>query len=130
MMTSVPQFTDIEDKVAGPLTWKQIGWMIGMGAVLFLLYASLPRQFFYVAAVPVFLLFMALAFYKPQGIPLIRFLFYSVGFLFRPKVIVWERPQARSIARPVEAPKPEIQAEHTKLDLNKAHDIATMIDKF
>jgi hypothetical protein len=46
MMTSVPQFIDVEDKVAGPFSWRQLGWMVGMGAVLFLLYTVLSSGMF------------------------------------------------------------------------------------
>lgn len=92
MMTSIPQFIDVEDKVAGPLTWKQLGWMIAMGVTLFLLYTFVSGMFFYLLAVPVVLLFVALAFFRPNGMAFPQFLFYSVTFLFRPKVSVWERP--------------------------------------
>ncbi len=91
-MTSVPQFIDVEDKVAGPLTWKQLGWMIAMGAVLFVLYTIFNGIFFFLIAVPVVLLFVALAFFRPNGMAFPQFIFYSVTFLFRPKVSVWERP--------------------------------------
>lgn len=91
-MTSVPQFIDVEDKVAGPLTWKQLGWMIAMGAVLFVLYTMFRGILFYLIAVPVVMLFVALAFFRPNGMAFPQFLFYSVTFLFRPKVSVWERP--------------------------------------
>lgn len=96
MMTSVPQFIDVEDKVAGPLTWKQLGWMIALGTVLFLLYTIFSGIFFYLIAVPVVILFVALAFFRPNGMAFPQFLFYSLTFLFRPKVSVWERPIHRA----------------------------------
>ncbi len=101
MMTSVPQFIDIEDKVAGPLTWKQLGWMVAMGATLFLLYTIFSGIAFYLAAVPVVVLFVALGFFRPNGMAFPQFLFYSVIFVFRPKISVWERP-ARQKAPQVE----------------------------
>jgi PrgI family protein len=114
MMTSVPQFIDVEDKVAGPFSWRQLGWMLGMGAVLFLLYTVLSRGFFFVAAVPVIMFFVALAFYRPHGMTLPRFIFYTLLFLFRPKTIVWERPVVDSLPRraaledlPPSTPEPE-----------------------
>ena len=91
MLFGVPQYIDIEDKIAGPLTGKQLLWMFGMGAVLLILWNSLEAGAFYAAALPVAGLFCALAFYKPYGQPMIKFLIYSVLFLFRPKVYVWRR---------------------------------------
>lgn len=112
MMTSVPQFIDVEDKVAGPLTWKQLGWMIAMGVCVFLLYTIFSGVLFYMVAVPTILFFVALAFLRPNGIAFPQFLFYSVTFLFRPKVSVWERPVHRAISQSkpvVETDKGEIK---------------------
>lgn len=111
MMFSVPQFIDVEDKIAGPLTWRQLLWMIGMMITLLVLYNTIGTTGFFVIGIPLILLFVALAFYRPQGVPLIVFLFHGFSFLFRPKIAVWERPTARvrqvpvETARVVEAPK-------------------------
>ena len=93
MHYNVPQFIDVEDKVAGPLTAKQLLWMFGMGATLMMLWGLLDRTAFFLSAVPVAALFVALAFYKPHGRPLISFVFYGILFLFRPKMYVWKREE-------------------------------------
>lgn len=93
MHYNVPQFIDVEDKVAGPLTAKQLLWMFGMGATLMVLWGILDRAAFFLSAIPVASLFVALAFYKPHGQPLITFVFYGVLFLFRPKMYVWKREE-------------------------------------
>ena len=98
-MFSTPQFIDVEDKIAGPLTWRQLLWMIGMGITLLVIYNSIGTAGFFVVGVPVVFLFSALAFYRPQGQPLIMFLFHGFFYFFRPKVAVWERPIVRT--RPV-----------------------------
>jgi predicted membrane protein len=128
MMTNVPQFIDVEDKVAGPLTWKQLGWMIGMSAVLFLLYTLAEGMFFYLLAIPTALLFLALAFYRPNGMTFAQFLFYSVAFLFQPKVIVWERPTHRTVPKVME---PENTTETTaakKVDPKDFEALARIVD--
>lgn len=91
-MFSVPQFIDVEDKIAGPLTWKQLGWMIGMGAVVMTIFGIFDTSLSVVLSIPVVLIFCALAFYRPNGISMISFLGSALLFLFRPKVSVWERP--------------------------------------
>lgn len=110
-MFSVPQFIDVEDKIAGPLTWRQLLWMIGMGITLLVIYNAIGTIGFLIAAVPTILLFCALAFYRPQGLPLIVLFFHGITYFFRPKVAVWERPVARPNRAPVEtAPvKPPVQ---------------------
>ncbi|HAV11624.1 MAG TPA: hypothetical protein DCX32_03730 [Candidatus Moranbacteria bacterium] len=96
MLFNVPQYIDVEDKVVGPLTVKQLLWMIAAGVLTLLMWAVLPKPVFFIIAIPEVLLFVALAFYKPYGQPLISFVFAGVMFLFGPKIYVWRRtPQKR-----------------------------------
>jgi len=130
MMFSVPQFIDVEDKIAGPLTWKQLLWMIGMGAVLLVLFNLLDGALFVIAAIPLVLLFVALAFYRPNGFPLTKFIFYAILFLFRPKISVWERPTKE---------RPDIKAreqavvprtpEQKQINQEKLTELARILDK-
>jgi hypothetical protein len=47
MLFNVPQFIDVEDKIAGPLTVKQVLWLIGMGAVLFIVWTFFDTPTFF-----------------------------------------------------------------------------------
>lgn len=106
MMFSVPQFIDVEDKIAGPLTWRQLLWMIGLLVVLLGLYTFIGGgAVFYILAVPIVLSVSALAFYRPQGQPLLSLVGHGFFFLFRPKVAVWERPVVRSRLTQAETPE-------------------------
>jgi len=129
MMFSVPQFIDVEDKIAGPLTWKQLLWMIGMGAMLLIYFKYFDTALFIIIAIPTVLLFVALAFYKPNGFPLTTFIFYAVLFLFRPKVALWER----SVVKKPEAKAPETKGEGTpqskQMDPEKLRELAKLLDK-
>jgi PrgI family protein len=63
MRFEVPQFIEIEDKIFGPLTWRQflyLGGGLGASIVIFLL---LPFVFFLFLGLPIALLAGALAFY-------------------------------------------------------------------
>lgn len=128
-MFSVPQFIDVEDKIAGPLTWKQLLWMIGMGAVLLVFFNFFDTTLFIIAAIPVVLLFAAFAFYKPNGFPMTTFVFYAFLFLFRPKVAVWERPRN---VRP--KPQPKVVQEEVKdtrqkqINQEKLTELAHILD--
>ena len=42
MRFQVPQFIDIEDKIFGPLTFKQFVYLAGGGGLAFLIYKSVP----------------------------------------------------------------------------------------
>lgn len=129
MMFSVPQFIDVEDKIAGPLTWKQLAWMIGMGAVLLVLFKSFDTVLFFIAGIPVVLIFVAFAFYKPNGFPLTTFVFYAVLFLFRPKVAVWERPSAaKPMPERVEKKTEEKDTRPKQIDEEKLRELARILD--
>ncbi len=111
-MFNVPQYVDVEDKVAGPLTGKQLLWMIGMGAALLVLWNIFSPNVFYVLLFPVIFIFVAFAFFRPYGMPLIDFLVHFFYFLFRPKVYMWNRlddPTAFDlpIEAKIEAPAPK-----------------------
>lgn len=90
-MYNVPQFVDVEDKIAGPLTWKQLLWMIALGVIMLVLWNTLELVPFVIVSVPFILLFAALAFYKPQGQPLIKMIFYGMLFVVNPKTYVWRQ---------------------------------------
>lgn len=128
-MSNVPQFIDIEDKVAGPLTWRQLLWVIAMGIILLVLYNMLPGIVFIVVAIPIVLFFSALAFYRPQGQPLISFLGHGFFFFFRPKVAVWERPVVRPRAVSTTKPQHQVEPDHTKgVSREELRNLAKMLD--
>lgn len=91
MLFNVPQYIDVEDKVAGPLTAKQLLWMFGLGAALIVLWNVLEKGAFFAVAIPVGLAFAALAFYRPYGQPLTAFIGSGFSYLFSPKIYSWRR---------------------------------------
>lgn len=91
MLINVPQYIDVEDKIVGPLTAKQLGWVIALGIILLILWNVVPSPVFFILAIPLTILFVALAFYRPYGQPLGSFVVFGVMYLFRPKVYIWRR---------------------------------------
>lgn len=91
MLYGVPQYIDVEDKLVGPLTARQLGWMIAMGVAIFLCKVMISGPFFWVAAILVALIFIAMAFYRPYGQPLYVFLGHGISFIFSPKIYLWKR---------------------------------------
>ncbi|EKE16016.1 MAG: hypothetical protein ACD_11C00054G0006 [uncultured bacterium] len=100
MLFNVPQYIDVEDKIVGPLTAKQLIWMIILGVVILVMWSVLPKPVFFIVILPVVAFFVALAFYKPYGQPLIKFVIAGVMYLFIPKNYIWKRiPQKRKIEK-------------------------------
>lgn len=91
MRFPVPQFIGVEDKIAGPLTWKQLYWMIAMTAILLLMWKAFTLPVFIAAGGLTAVIFMAFAFYKPWGQPLTRMVWHATIFIFRPKLYMWQR---------------------------------------
>lgn len=132
MMFSVPQFIDVEDKVAGPLTWKQLFWMIAMGAVILLEFSIFETGPFFAIAVVTALIFVAFAFYRPNGIPLVEFVFHGVFFIFRPKLSFWERTASHSLGETPAAGKSEeatTAGSDRRISEQKLRELAAVLDR-
>ena len=91
MQFRVPQFIDIEDKLFGPLTFKQFVYLAGGAGLVFVIYKTIPLVFAIFLMIPVAGLAAALAFYKPNGKPFI-FLFQSaIKYFTTNKLYVWKQ---------------------------------------
>jgi hypothetical protein len=91
MRFEVPQFIEIEDKIFGPLTWRQflyLGGGVGMGAVLFF---TTPFIIFLIFGLPLALLAGALAFYPVNNRPFSFFLEAIIGYLGGNKLYLWKQ---------------------------------------
>lgn len=91
MQFEVPQFIDIEDKIFGPLTWRQflyLGGGVGMGVVLFF---TSPFFVFLLIGLPLALLAGALAFYPVNNRPFSFFLEAVFNYLGSSKLYLWRK---------------------------------------
>lgn len=91
MRFEVPQFIEIEDKIFGPLTWRQflyLGGGVGMGVVLFLTGGFLVFLFI---GLPLALLAFALAFFPVNNRPFSFFLEAIVNYLKGTKLYIWKQ---------------------------------------
>lgn len=127
MIFSVPQFIDIEDKIVGPLTAKQLGWLAAGAVILLFCYGLLDQSAFVISAIIVGLIFGSLAFYRPYNQPLINFVMSSVMFATRPKRYLWHRTTEK-IQRAVDKPVAMPVIEKKKFDSQKVADISKLLD--
>ena len=129
MLFNIPQFIDKEDKLVGPLTAKQLGWLAGAGVVMLVLFNVLDTSAFFLAAIPVLAIFGALAFYRPNNQPLLVFVLSSLSFVFRPKMYVWRRLPEK-IAPPKKT-KRSVEAVKEKRAVNeeKISEISKILDQ-
>ncbi len=94
MQYAVPQFTDVEDKLIGPLTLKQFLFLLATGAIVLFFYSLLKLSvFFFIFATPVALLGAALSFAKFNGRPLYGYLPSFIYFVSRPQARIFKREE-------------------------------------
>lgn len=91
MKFEVPQFIEIEDKIFGPLTWRQflyLGGGVGLGVVLFF---TTHFVIFLIFGLPLAILAGALSFYPVNNRPFSFFLEAIINYLRGHKLYVWRQ---------------------------------------
>lgn len=74
------------------MTLKQFLWVAGGAAILFLLFMTIGLSFiFFLAGIPVAAIFLALAFLKIEGMPLINYIAYLLSYLLNPKKYLFRK---------------------------------------
>lgn len=132
MRFQVPQFIEIEDKLFGPLTFKQFIYIAGAVGLCVIFFSLLPMFVAIILSVPVAVFGAALAFYKVNERPFIQvvedFLHYSTSS----KLYVWKKEDRK----PVEVGsreqgvggKPAPQIYVPKLSESKLKDLSWSLD--
>jgi hypothetical protein len=100
MQFQVPQFIDTEDKIVGPLTLKQFGFIAAGGILSAILYFSVQPWLWVIGSIIIFGAAIALAFVKIEGRPFINVLISAFNFYWRPQTYIWQ-PEKPVITRPV-----------------------------
>ena len=98
MRFQLPQFIETETKIVGPLTLRQFLWVAGGAAILFLLFTVTQGSFlFFIAGIPIAAIFLALAFAKVEGMPLINYIAYLLSYVLNPKKYVFRKSAEEKI---------------------------------
>ncbi|MCD8495133.1 MAG: PrgI family protein [Candidatus Pacebacteria bacterium] len=91
MRYQTPQFINIEDKIFGPLTFRQFVYILGGGGISYLLFRFLPG----VIAIPLIVIVagfaLALAFYQVNNRPFIYLVQSMIGYVIRDKFYLWRK---------------------------------------
>ncbi len=105
MNFQVPQFIEVEDKIFGPLSFKQFLYVVGGGGLGYIIYTFqiIP---FYIRMVPVLISVgfgLALAFYKVNDRPFISTLEAGVKYFTRGRLYLWKKTN-QSVTEKAEVP--------------------------
>lgn len=91
MNFQVPQFIEVEDKIIGPLTFKQFIYLAGGAGLCFLIYAWFG---FYLGAIPIIAIgafAFALAFYKINNRPFVYTAQAALKYFLSNKLYLWKK---------------------------------------
>lgn len=94
MRFEVPQFIEIEDKIFGPLTWRQFVYVGGGAALVVVLFFTTPFMVFVIFGVPVGALSFLLGFYPVNNRPFSIFLESVVMYFKNNRLYLWRKSGA------------------------------------
>ena len=128
MQFQVPQFIEVEDKIFGPLTFKQFIYIAGGAGAAYLIWRTLPP----IIAAPLILaiigLAAALAFLQYNGRPFILALEHGFYYLIKTKLYLWSNAQKPQKAIEVRRAAASSQVYIPKLSDSKLHELAWSLD--
>ena len=107
MRYQVPQFIEVEDKIFGPLTFKQFLYLAGGGGLCLIIFTLLPLMIGVFFMLPIAGFAVALAFYKVNGRPFIETVEHAFQYFFGNKLYLWKQREAKpSAPNPIAAASP------------------------
>ena len=104
MRFEVPQFIEIEDKIFGPLTWKQFVYVAGGGGLVAVLFFFTPFIVFVLLGTPVAVITFLLSFYPVNNRPFSSFLEAAVRYFKGTKLYLWRKSDGVIYGENTEAP--------------------------
>lgn len=128
MRFQVPQFIEVEDKIFGPLTFKQFIYVAGGVGISVILFVFLPRFLAIIISLPVVLFGAALAFYKVNDKPFIHMVEAFVKYTLTGKLYIWKKETKTPVARRATEPRPIEQVYVPKLSESKLKELTWSLD--
>ncbi len=116
MRFEVPQFIEVEDKIVGPLTWRQFIYIAGGTGILVVFYFSLPFILFAIFGLPLGALAGFLAFHRINNRPFSVFLESFVSYMRKGKLYLWRKDREQTVISYPESytPTDSSVVEHTR----------------
>jgi len=128
-LVNLPQFTEIEPKIVGPITFKQFFSLIILALICFLIYTRFPSFFSRLFAFIVFSLGAFLIFGKIEGMNAFLFLFLKIKSIFSPRILFWGGKKKSFILSEVEIKKVEKEKIKTKRESSLKNLVLKVLTK-
>ncbi len=127
MNYKVPQFIEVEDKIFGPLTFKQFIYLAGGAGACFVLWTFLPGIIAILFILPVAAFALALAFYRVNNRPFVILAESYLKWQLGGRMYLWRKEEKKAQALKVQSPtKPQIPI--PQLSGSKLSDLAWSLD--
>jgi len=126
MRFQVPQFIEIEDKLFGPLTFKQFIYVaggVGIGVILFTL---IPKFLAILISLPIIAFALALAFYKVNDRPFVLVVESLFKYYLGHKLYIWKKEEKKPVAKREEKPLEQVYV--PKLSESKLKELTWSLD--
>lgn len=91
MRFEVPQFIEVEDKIFGPLTWRQFVYVGGGSGLAAVLFFFTPLIVFLIFGIPIAIATFALAFYPINNRPFAVFLESVFRYFRGSRLYLWQK---------------------------------------
>ena len=128
MQFRVPQFIEVEDKIFGPLSFKQFIYLAGGVGIMYVLYRILPIWISIFLIVPVGILAGLLTFYKVNGKPFIFYLQAGLNYIFSSKLFIWKQRLVKPDEKKKEEVNPTLTTVVPMTTTSKLKDLAWSLD--
>lgn len=127
MRFEVPQFIDVEEKIFGPLTFKQFIYLLGGAGLAYVSYKIIPFPFWIIFSGAFVAFALLLAFYKLNNRPFIEIAQNYINFKLKGKLYIWKRAPVQ--IKPIEKPVQKIEVIQEKNVTGKTiADLAKNLD--
>jgi hypothetical protein len=124
----VPQFIEVEDKIFGPLTFKQFVYLVGSGGFAFMIIKIFPLFIALIIVLPIVGLGLALAFYKVNNKPFILSLEAAFRYVLSAKLYIWKKEKKSKEEMREETVERSQKVRVPKLSGSKLEDLAWGLD--
>ena len=128
MRFQVPQFIEIEDKIFGPLTFKQFVYLAGGAGVCVVAFTFFPKFLAILFSLPVAALALALAFYKVNDKPFINVVEAFFNYSLTNKLYIWKKTDNRQPTTDNRIQRPIEQVQVPRLSESKLKELTWSLD--
>ncbi len=128
MQYSVPQFLNIEDKIVGPFTGKQVLFLIVGFGILLISFTFFNMAFFAVIFIIVVPLTLAFAFWKPKGMTVSKIITNMINFYTASHLYIWRREPKLRMYKLAQRKKTTDDYEEKKVSKSRIRELAWLLD--